>query len=137
MREEPVVNPVTGEAEDEIKVLHAHPHSGVQSESGTNSSKGRVGPGGGLVQAGLEIRGTFPDAVQGWFSTILCEYEKPHRKGSCEVTVASLSDAVRPRRAWIPANRPSNSSKARVLLVPHRSPGPGPQSRKTNVVSRL
>ena len=60
--------------------------------------------------------GTFASRKTGGFELCCLCTKKPHRTGSCEVTVASPSDAVRPRRAWIPAFDLLDLSKARVLI---------------------
>ena len=44
----------------------------------------------------------------------------------CEVTMGAVSDAVRPRRAWILASADPNSSEARVQCSSAKRPGPRP-----------
>src|SRR5690349_10565166 len=54
-------------------------------------------------------------------------------KRHCEVTIGAVSDAVRPRWAWILASTGPNSTEARVQCSSAKRPGPRPAIRDVQI----
>ena len=136
VRQEAVVNPVAGEADYQVEVLHGTnivPRRWALGPIGLHPGLRGISPGTFLVGNLLETMYPIWDKViqrerlRAWYLRALGE-KKPHRNRSCEVTVAPVSDAVRPRRARIlasfrtkPQLRPASycsSSESRTGLKP-------------------
>jgi hypothetical protein len=130
------VNPVAGEADYQVEVLHGTnivPRGWALGPIGRDPGFKGKSPGTFLVGNLLETMYPTWDKVfqrerlRAWYLRALGE-KKPHRNRSCEVTVAPVSDAVRPRRARIlasfrtkPQLRPASycsSSESRTGLKP-------------------
>ena len=93
------MNPVPGEAENQVNVLHGHVYFAASPATGTNR------PQRGSASECFSTRSVTKRMDLGTRTEYaIWVAKKPHRKRRGRLIVATFSDAVRPRRARILAS---------------------------------